>query len=339
MSNFAFFLSDEFKADFNGRIKIDEPMKNHTTFRIGGIAPLFLEPENEKSLILAVKKLKEQEIEFFVLGGGSNIVMADEIDFAVISTRQMQNMQFSTIKGKSGGLLKISLEYRKELELKSESDKRYINCDAGATWGQILNLCVKKKFSGFESFAGLPGTVGGATYINATCFGFSLCDNLVSVRYLDLDDFEIKTYDKNPSDWGYKKSPFQTNKRIVLSAEFEVKETDKTEEEIKADYMKTMKERALKKHFEAPSAGSVFRNIPEQNIIAGKIIDECGLKGMKVGGAKVADWHGNFIINEENATSKDVKELVKMIQDKVKSEKGVDLKCEIIFVPENVDIK
>ncbi len=99
-----------------------------------------------------------------------------------------------------------------------------------------------------------------------------------------------------------------------------------------------LKERALKKHFEAPSAGSVFKNIPEQNVIAGKVIEECGLKGTQIGGAKVADWHGNFIINEEDASSTDVKKLVEMIQEKVKSEKNIDLKCEIIFVPESVDI-
>jgi UDP-N-acetylmuramate dehydrogenase len=92
------------------------------------------------------------------------------------------------------------------------------------------------------------------------------------------------------------------------------------------------------KHFEAPSAGSVFRNIPEQDIVAGKIIDECGLKGTRIGGAKVADFHGNFIINDDHATAADIRNLVKLVQNKVKAEKGIDLRCEIIFVPENVDI-
>lgn len=315
MKDFAFFLSEEFKAAFKGRILLNESMKKHTTFKIGGEAPVYFEPEEEGALVNLIKELSKRNCRFFVLGGGSNIVVSEKIDFAVISTIRLNKVEISEETGR-------------------------MKCASGASWGNVTNFCIRNRISGFEAFRGLPGTAGGAIFINATCFGFSTCDRLRSVRYLDLEDFEIKQYEMNQSDWGYKKSPFQTSRKIVLSAEFEIQnKTEKTDKEIEDDYKKVLMERVQKKHFESPSAGSVFRNIPEQGIIAGKLVDECGLKGTKLGGAKVADWHGNFIINEGNATSEDVRNLVKIIQDKVKSEKNVDLKCEIIFVPENVDIK
>lgn len=327
------------KPKFNGNVKLDEPMKNHTTMRVGGIAPIYLEPEDEHSFVFAVKTLSKKNIKYFILGGGSNIVVSDYIDFAIISTKRFQKINFSKTKGRAKGLFSLAMKYLHETTIKEDSKIRYINCDSGANWGRICNSCVEKKLSGFESFSGLPGTVGGAIFINATCFDFSACDNLISVRYLDLEDFKIKEYKKNDDDWGYKKSPFQTNKKIVLSAEFKLMlMEDKTETEIKNDYRKALKERALKKHFESPSAGSVFKNIYDKGIIAGKIIDECGLKGTMIGGAKVADWHGNFIINEDHATAQDVKELVNFIKTKVYQEKNINLECEIIFIPENVDI-
>lgn len=327
-------LIQEFnKTNFHGLVKFDESMKNHTTMRVGGITPLFLEPEDEKSFVYAVKTCIKKNVKYFILGGGSNVIISDEIDFVIISTRQFNKIIVSKTPGKSKGLLSLSMKYLQENEINGNSNDRFLNCEAGANWGKICNLCVSKKLEGFETFSGLPGTVGGATFINASCFGFSLSNNLVSVRYLDLSDFEIKKYTFNQDDWGYKKSPFQTKDKVVLSVEFHLtKNREKSDEDFKTDYKKAVKERALKKHFEAPSAGSVFRNIPEENIIAGKIIEECGLKGTRIGGAKVADWHGNFIINEEQATFKDIETLVKLIQDKVKEEKNICLKCEIIFV-------
>ena len=327
---------------FNGIVRLDEPMANHTTMRVGGRAPIFLEPSDEESLIFAVKVCIESDVKFFIIGGGSNIVMADNVGFAIISTKQFKKVSRSKTPGKAKGLFALATKHRDESNMDEsgvEKKKRYLNCDAGATWTSICMVCTKNNLRGFEQFAGLPGTVGGATYINATCFGLSTCDNLVSVRYLDLKDMEVKTYKKNPDDWGYKSSPFQTTDKIVLTVEFEVLEDSSLSlQELKNGYHEFVKKRALMKHFESPSAGSVFRNQPGSDIIAGKVIDECGLKGTRVGGAMVADFHGNFIINENHATAADVRELVRLVQEKVKAEKNIDLQCEIIFVPENVDI-
>ncbi|MBR6912551.1 MAG: UDP-N-acetylmuramate dehydrogenase [Treponema sp.] len=324
---------------FNGFARLDEPMKNHTTIRIGGEAPIFLEPTDENSLVFAIKTCIDKGVKFFVIGGGSNIVVDEKLDFAIISTKQFNKVYLSKTPGKAKGLFELASKAFDESKMEDDDGKRFMNCDAGATWGNVCNVCAKNGITGFAEFSGMPGTIGGATYINATCFGLSVSDKIHSVRYLDLEDLQIKEYKNDTNDWGYKVSPFQTSKRVILTVEFEVEKNHLIpEEKIRKEYYEYLKQRALKKHFENPSAGSVFRNIPDKGIIAGKIIDECGLKGLTVGGAKVADYHGNFIINVHNATSLDVRTLVKMIQEKVKEEKNVDLKCEIIFVPENVDI-
>ncbi len=307
--------------------------------RVGGTAPIFLEPTDEDSLIFAVKVCIESSVKFFIIGGGSNIVMADNISFAIISTKQFKKVVCSKTPGKVKGLYELANKHIRESNMVDSGRERFLNCDAGASWATVCLLCTKNKLEGFEQFSGLPGTIGGATYINATCFGLSTCDNLCSVRYFDLKDMQVKTYQKNDSDWGYKVSPFQTTEKIILTVEFKLMENPDAElPELSTKYHEFIKKRALMKHFEAPSAGSVFRNIPEQDIVAGKIIDECGLKGTRIGGAKVADFHGNFIINDDHATAADIRNLVKLVQNKVKAEKGIDLRCEIIFVPENVDI-
>ena len=188
--------------------------------------------------------------------------------------------------------------------------------------------------------------------MNASCFGLSTDSRLLNVTYLDTDDFKIKEYKKNPADWAYKKSPFNSGKKIILEAEFSVTEGfDKSLSEA------TIASRREKGHFKAPSAGSVFKNdgdnIQFENIenfryninvkgsvfkndgdkIAGRLIDECGLKGKTVGGAQVAPWHANFIINPEGrATYKDVLALVELIKNEVYKKHGIQLKQEVLFI-------
>lgn len=299
-----FFASEEFQKYFRGNVKEREPMKNHTTMNVGGLCPFFIEPENEESLVFLLRSLRKLNVRFFILGGGSNTILPDEIDFPIVSTRKIEN-NFVL----ENGILK---------------------CGSGSSWGGLISFCRKNNISGFEPFTGLSGTVGGAIFMNATCFGLTTSDRLISVRYLDLNDFEIKTYSKNESDWGYKKSPFHNEmKTCILSAEFSISDEEfdiqKSEE--------VLQKRKAMGHFNAPSSGSVFKNDPENGIIAGKIIDECGLKGKKIGGAQIAPFHGNFIINpDRNATAKDIRNLVEFVKTEVKEKKGIQLKEEILFV-------
>lgn len=294
---------------FSGSILQDEPLSKHTTMRVGGKACLFLQPDNADSFVYALRQLKTHSVPYFLLGGGSNVIMPDCPEFVVLSTKKLCSAEIAE-KNERGAILKLG---------------------AGASWGRVCNLCKDNCFLGFESFSGLPGTVGGALYMNATCFGFSACDNLVNVRYFDIEADEIRTYEKNADDWGYKRSPFQDSNRIVLEANFCVKSADVSKEAVAEIYAKTLQERVGKGHFSAPSAGSVFKNDSANGIVAGRLIDECGLKGLQVGGARVADWHGNFIINTGNATASDIKALVAQIKSVVKEKKGISLDCEIIF--------
>ena len=307
------FFNDS--ENFNGNVRQNENLAGHTTMHVGGNAKLFLEPANEESLVFAIKELAStvrgdtQIKSFFVLGGGSNVIISDDGLDAVISTRKMNKIESIT----------EDTECTEEFKI--------IQLDSGASWGSVISFCKKNDLGGFEAFTGLSGTVGGALFMNATCFGLSACDNLVSARYFDLNDGKIHEYKKIASDWGYKKSPFQGKAMVILSAKFSV-----TSGFDSAKSEKCMSDRKEKGHFRSPSAGSAFKNDAANGIIAGKVIDECALKGFTVGGAQIAPWHGNFIINpEQKATCADIKKLSDEVKRIVLEKKGVSLENEIIF--------
>ena len=390
-----FFNDSEY---FTGSVKINENLAKHTTMNVGGEAKLFLEPKDGESLVFAVRYFIEENVKFFVLGGGSNVIISDAGLDAVISTRKMNQVKFLTentedteslIEGEKlleseRSLCSPNLCEKFKNPLNPCESSLILEVDSGSSWGSVISFCKKNNLGGFESFSGLSGTVGGALFMNATCFGLSACDNLLSVRYFDLTDGKIHEYEKVDSDWGYKKSPFQSGikefdadehrltrmkngdfkgqgplgegvggngeaigtegetspfplltahcslliSKIILSAKFSVKrgfDSEKSE--------KCMSDRREKGHFRAPSSGSAFKNDAVHGIIAGKVIDECGLKGFSVGGAQIAPWHGNFIINpERKATARDIKELSARIKEIVLEKTGFSLENEILFI-------
>ena len=288
---------------YNGIFLQNESLKDKTTFKIGGNASFFAKPEDSKSLIALLSWAKENDLPLFILGGGSNLVVSDEgIDKLVIST---ESFDFCTLQ-----------------------DDLLI-CGAGCTFEKITEFCIENEISGLENFAGLPGTTGGATFMNARCYEVSISDVLSSVKYIDLSDFTEKTYSVDLSEWDYKKSPFQSGDKIITQVSFNIKKGNSKEIEEKS--LSFIKDRENKGHFKFPSAGSVFKNNRNFGKPSGKIIDEVGLRGFSVGQAQVAPWHGNFIINNGNATASDVRNLVEIIQEKVLKETGFMLECEIIF--------
>ena len=289
--------------NYNGIFLQNESLKEKTTFKIGGNASFFAKPEDSKSLITLLSWAKENDLPLFILGGGSNLVVSDDgIDKLVISTEAFDfcNLQDDLL-----------------------------TCGSGCTFKKITEFCIKNEISGLENFAGLPGTTGGATFMNARCYEVSISDVISSVKYIDLSDFTEKTYSVDLSEWDYKKSPFQTGDKIITQVNFNVKRGNSKEIEEKS--LSFIKDRENKGHFKFPSAGSVFKNNRNFGKPSGKIIDEVGLRGFSVGQAQVAPWHGNFIINNGNATASDVRNLVEIIQDKVLKETGFMLECEIIF--------
>lgn len=298
---------------FNGKILFNEKIAPRTTFKVGGIAKVFAEPEDINSFCILLKFVFEKNIRFFILGGGSNIVFAD---------------------GEYEGIV-ISTELLNKISCCENENKVLVTCGAGVTVTAFVNFCSEKNYWNAQEFAGLPGTTGGAVFMNARCFNKSISDIFVSAKYLDTEDFSVKEKQFNASEWDYKKSPFQDGKKIILEATFCLQKNSGSEEALKAECKKYVSERVEKGHFKFPSAGSVFKNNHTFGKPSGAIIDEAGLKGLEYGGAQVAPWHGNFIINKGNATADDIYELVKQVQEKVREKTGFLLEPEIIFCGNN----
>jgi len=308
-------LAENFNIDekYTGSVKTAEPMSDHTTFKVGGPAAVFLEPENQQSLSRALTVCHNNGIRPFILGGGSNLVVNDTgIDGVVISLGKMRSIEI--IEGSDGYCLR---------------------CAGGTPINEITAFCVKQGYTGLETFSGLPGTIGGAAFMNARCYEVQISDVLVSAEYLPLEGelpAEPLTYQRNAADWDYKRSPFAENlaPAVVTAVVLKISRGDSAE--IAAASDRYRRDRIDKGHFRYPSAGSVFKNNRSYGKPSGRIIDEAGLKGLSAGGAQVAPWHGNFIINRGDATAADIGELVRLVQQKVREQFGYELEPEILFI-------
>ena len=289
----------------------NEPLAPHTTFKIGGNADYFFMPQSVEELLAVLLQIKENNLPFFVLGGGSNLVISDEgFRGAVICTEKLNSIYIEDIKEKSG--------------------IKTLVCGGGCSMNDAVAFCQENALTGLETFSGLPGTAGGACFMNARCYNKSVSDVLVSAEYVDVQTGKTGSYKMDAKDWDYKKSPFQTSDRIIVQVVFCVKDGNK--DEIKKQNEYYLHDREQKGHFRYPSAGSVFKNNRDFGEPSGKIIQDAGLLGCSVGGAKVSDWHGNFIINYNNATAADVKTLVEHVRSVVYEKRHFLLEPEIIFI-------
>ena len=290
-----------FCKEQNINLKQNEPMKNHTSFKIGGECDYFVMPENLQQLKAVVVKAKELGIPIFVLGKGSNILVLD-----------------GGIKG-----IVISMAGINDIDVNGDE----ITAGAGVS---VANLCVfalQNCLSGIEFAYGIPGSVGGGLYMNAGAYGGQFSDRVIRAEYITSDG-ELVAVEAKDMALGYRTSIFKQNGGIILSATFKLNkgESDK----IKAAMDDYMDRRKSKQPLEFPSAGSTFKR-PE-GYFAGALIEQNNLNGVSVGGAMVSEKHAGFVINYDNATAKDVKGLMAKIQKIVKENNGVDLEPEIIFV-------
>ena len=313
---------------FKGEILQNEALAPKTTFKVGGPADLFIAPQNYYSFQIAIDALLQNDVRFFIMGGGSNLVFADEgFRGAIICTSNFNDAAYFPPSNISPQFGKITLEKNQTL----------ITCFSGTPMAALVKFCSENSISGVEEFAGLPGSVGGAVYMNARCFDKSISDILFSVSYIEIDRAAKKTSLHqerfNPSDWDYKKSPYQDGNKFITTSTFLLTQKNASDQEqILAECKKYIAERVDKGHFKFPSAGSVFKNNRAFGKPSGQIIDQAGLKGTSIGGAKVADFHGNFIINTGNAKAQEIKALVQLVQNKVLQKDGFSLEPEIIFV-------
>ena len=303
-------MNAEALADFleneNIEYRQNEPMRAHTTFKIGGEADIFIIPASPAALISAVKKCTELEIPYFILGNGSNLLVSDGgIEGAVISL---------------AGINGIS------------SDGEKITCGAGAMLSSVCLKALSLSLTGLEFAYGIPGTAGGALYMNAGAYGGQTADVIESAECLTATG-EIKTLKKEDMRLGYRRSVFKKGGLIIISLTFALKKGDKAE--IKAEMDELLNRRKQKQPLEYPSAGSTFKR-PE-GYFAGALIEKNGLKGLTVGGAQVSEKHAGFVINRGGATAADVKALIGKIQKKVFENDGVMLEPEVIFKGRNGD--
>lgn len=279
-------------------------LKHLNTYRIGGTAKLLLSPNSISDLVKVLKILKENNIKYFVLGNGSNVVLNErEYDGAVIRLNKLNG-----------------IEIHPELEM--------AYAEAGAMLPKLVTESINKSLAGLEFAAGIPGTIGGSIYGNAGAYNACILDYVTSVTVLD-ENYEIKTLGHEEITYSYRTSMFkETKKYIILGAKFFLKEGEK---QSSLDIIEDRRRRRIESQpLEYPSAGSVFRN-PEGDY-AGRLIESCNLKGYNIGGAAVSEKHANFIINKGNASSTDVYKLINYVHKTVLDKTNVDLIIEQEFI-------
>ncbi|MBQ8525380.1 MAG: UDP-N-acetylmuramate dehydrogenase [Clostridia bacterium] len=279
----------------------DEPMSKHCTFRIGGNADFFVTTCSGGQVAAVVDFAKSESIPYFVTGNGSNLLVADK-GYRGIVVNIGRNMSDVTVQGNR------------------------INAMAGATLARIANIAASNSLAGLEFASGIPGTLGGAVYMNAGAYGGEMKDVVVSTAYLDTDG-NIKEIKGQDHCFGYRRSVFADG-GIVLSSVMELKQGNK--DDIEALMVDFNNRRRTKQPLEYPSAGSTFKR-PE-GYFAGKLIEDAGLKGAVIGGACVSEKHSGFIINTGGATCEDVLRLIEHTQNVVFDKFGVKLETEVKYL-------
>ena len=285
-------------------VKRNEPLSGHTTFRIGGPCRAFVTPEGKEAFLQAVRLLKERREPFFVLGRGSNLLVSDH------------------------GFGGVVLSLREHVKSVSVSGT-VITAEGGALLFDVAKAALNADLTGMEFASGIPGTVGGGLVMNAGAYGSDLSQSVVSAEIL-LPDGTVRTFTKDELELSYRHSVLQENHGTVLSAEFHLTPGDP--EAIRALTEELNGRRREKQPLEFPSAGSTFKR-PE-GYFAGKLIEEAGLKGVRVGDAEVSEKHAGFIINRGHATAADVDGLIRLVIRKVRENSGVILEPEVIYLGE-----
>lgn len=281
------------------RIYTDEPMKKHTTFRVGGNADFFVVPKTIDEVKRVVMLCMEQDMPYYVLGNGSNLLVGD--------------------KGYRGVVIQI---YKEMNNIIVEGHKMRVQ--AGALLSKIGSVALEAGLTGFEFAAGIPGTMGGAVVMNAGAYGGEMKDVLEEVTVLTKEG-EVLTLSKEELDMGYRTSVVAKREYIVLEAIVVLELGDRDAIKARMDELKV--QRTTKQPLEFPSAGSTFKR-PE-GYFAGKLIQDAGLRGFQVGGAQVSEKHCGFVINNGNATAADIVELMNQVSERVKDKFGVELEPEV----------
>lgn len=282
----------------------NEPMRKHTTFRIGGPADFYLCPHSAKEIQKAVEICQEDGLPYFILGNGSNLLVSDH-GYRGVVIQLWKNVSDILVEG------------------------CLIRAKAGASLAKIAGEALEEGLTGMEFAAGIPGTLGGAVVMNAGAYGGEMKDILKEVLVMDKQG-EIFTLKKEELHLGYRTSIIKEKGYIVLAAVLELKPGDRKEIKEKMDELK--QKRVEKQPLDMPSAGSTFKR-PE-GYFAGKLIMDAGLRGFSVGGAQISEKHCGFVVNTGKATANDVLTLIREVQNRVLDKFGVELETEVKFLGE-----
>lgn len=283
------------------RLRLDEPMSEHTNMKIGGPADFYIEANNEEELVGILKSARELKIPYTIIGKGANILVSDKGIRGIVVLNKVSSLKFLP--------------------------HGFVEVGSGMDNTTLIREVGNRGLSGLERLMKVPGTVGGAVYMNAGDTGKKefFGDLVESVRVIDKEG-KIKTLRKNDADFAYRSSRFQTSGEVIISVKIHLKQVDPKEIEAKIKDILVRKAH----HPAGATVGSTFKN-PE-NYHSGELIEKAGLKGKKIGGAKISEKHANFIINEGDATAKDVKQLIDIMKSRVKEKFNVSLEEEIRYI-------
>lgn len=291
---------DDIRRAFSGRIAIQEPLAKYTTFRIGGPADIYLEPLDKADALSLIRYLRRQELPFFLMGNGSNVLVADEgIRGAVVN-------------------LEAGFGYA------NVQEDGTITAGAGIRLAKFVDFCIGQGCQGAEMLAGIPGTLGGAVIMNAGAYGGEISDHMISVEVIRGD--KLVKIRKEEGGFAYRTSGLHGD--VILEATFEFPQG--VSEEMRMIRRATMLKRNTSQPVKWPNAGSIFKNPPGH--FAAKLIQDCGLKGCRVGDAEISDLHANFIINLGGASAHDVLTLIDIAREAVRARFGIELELEIKLV-------
>lgn len=292
--------------NLKGKIKFNEPLNRYTSFKIGGNASILFEPSDTRDLINCLKEARKNKMPYFIIGNGTNLLVSD--------------------KGFKGVIIKFSSDFFRQINMKNN----ILTIGPGLCLNELVKFLSKTDFGGFEFLAGIPGTVGGALAMNAgvTIEGkrYNIGDMVYKIKALNKNG-KIVNLSKNDCKFSYRKSDL--NKYIIINAQLKLNTDRKSivTNRIK-DFLSYRKKR---QDFSMANAGCIFKN-PSIHLSAGALIDRCGLKGLRYGGAMISNKHANFILNFNRATANDVMQLIKIIKKKVQNSFGIELKEEIKIV-------
>lgn len=310
--------------DLAARIKNDEILAPHTTYQVGGAADLYFKPQTPGELIRVMNTCRILELPVTVLGCGSNVLISDEgirhmvIQFcgAMKEIRVIDQAEVMEILGNH--------PLDEAMRIRLEEDAVYVWAESGALLSDLSSFAAERMLTGLEFACGIPGSVGGAVYMNAGAYGYAMEDVIIATEYIDQDN-RLQLAVGAEHDYAYRHSLFSDKGSLVLASLFQLRVGDPLQiKEMIEDYTNR---RQSTQPLEYPSAGSVFKR--PTGYYAGKLISDAGLRGCRIGGAEVSQKHAGFIINTGDATADDIKALVRHVQKVVKEKFGVELETEI----------